>query len=156
MPKTPKHAIFEGMKYFASMWKLSLDYVKAAKAAGCPAFLPGNRVDSKIFFKWVSANPTFGKVADTAPLKEQKTFEEVRKLRIANDAKEKMSVLRSAVCSSIAATAKAIDELLENKLEKEYPSSVAGLDIAGARVYGRNLRDMIRLEIKGMMGLWKI
>lgn len=156
MKKTPKHKIFEGMKHFAAAFGVAYDYVQAAKNAGCPAFLKGGRIDSKVFMKWVSENPDFKKPTADTSLKEQKIFEEVRKLRIANDAKEKMSVLRSAVCSSIAATEKAIDELLEAKLEKEYPASVSGLDIPGARVYGRNLRDLIRVEICKMGRFWKI
>ena len=44
--------------------------------------------------------------------------------------------------------------LLDAKLENEYPAAVAGLDIPGARIYGKKLNDSIRAEIQSWAHLW--
>lgn len=132
--------------------------LQALRDSGCPGFNLNGRVNISKVRRHLTEKGS-AKLETPAPgasLKDQKTSEEIRKLRIANDAREKMSVLRSDVNGSLSAMEKAVDSLLENMLEKEYPSSVAGLDVAGARVYGRNLRDRIRAEVRKIGESWTI
>lgn len=79
-------------------------------------------------------------------LKDQKTFEEVRKLRIANDAKEGRLVPRDQYESWIAKVRSGVDVIIEQKLVNEYPSAVAGMDVPQARIFGKRLGDQLREE----------
>ena len=90
-------------------------------------------------------------------LKDEKLEQEIRKLRIANDAKEKLVVLRSSIVGEFRKFAQVVCGLLDRKLENEYPSAVAGLDVPQARVFGKRLNDSIKVEIqKACEGMEKL
>ena len=72
-------------------------------------------------------------------LRDQKTSEEVRKLRIRNDRDERKLVARVEVTRDAYETFNWQQKILGQKLVNEYPSAVAGLEVAAARVYGRRL-----------------
>ena len=89
-------------------------------------------------------------------LKDQKLAEEIRKLRIANDAKERKLVSRDTVVQTFAAFSTQARTLLDQKLENEYPAAVAGMDIPQARIFGKRLNDSICAEIRKLVLEWKI
>ena len=96
--------------------------------------------------------PTGDKEGDS--IKERKTFEEWRKLKLANDVKEGVLIPRSLVAETVRRLAAKFGELLTAKLEQEYPATVAGLDVPSARIYGKKLNDQIRAEVQGWAGGW--
>ena len=89
-----------------------------------------------------------------ASLRERKTFEEWRKLKIRNDREEAGLISREAVKATVKALVPKFHELLDRKLLNEYPAAVAGLDVPGARIYGKKLNDEIRAEIQSWAHLW--
>lgn len=133
------------MEQAAGALGVGIALLKRAKKAGCPAFKPGGRVDTKEFLKWMAENPE--KVQPSGEsLKEQKTQEEIRKLRIKNDKDEGKLVLKSDVAAAIRRALGGVAGICEAKLVNEWPTAVAGLDPAQARVYGRRLHDKIMEE----------
>lgn len=149
-----KTQIVESLPAAAAICKIDIDLVKRAKRLGCPAFKPGNRIDTGELKKWIAENADRLKIAEALSLKDQKTNEEIRKLRIKNDRDEKLVVLKSKGIPIIEQICSQIHVLMEQKLENEYPSVVAGLEPAQARIYGRRLGDSIRAEMQKMSVLW--
>lgn len=148
-----KTRIVESLTAAASVLKIGVETVKKAKSLGCPAFKPGNRIDTGELKKWIAENA--GAMSTQAlSLTDQKLNEEIRKLRIANDVKEGKLVAKASGLKVIEQISAVIHVLLETKLESEYPSVVAGLEVQAARVYGRRLGDSIRMEIHKMATLW--
>ena len=91
---------------------------------------------------------------DGDTIKERKTFEEWRKLKIANDVKEGVLIPRAAVAETVRKLGAKFGELLTAKLEQEYPATVAGLDVPSARIYGKKLNDQIRAEVRTWAEDW--
>ena len=98
--------------------------------------------------------PTTGD-KDGDSIKEKKTFEEWRKLKLANDLKEGGVIPRAVVAETVRKLAAKFAALLDAKLEQEYPATVAGLDVPAARIYGKKLNDQIRAEVQSWAGGWK-
>ncbi len=147
--------LYDSMGSCAGALGLSIDALKAAKAKGCPAFKSGGRVDGEMFQQWIKDNPdAFEAGQEAMSLKEQKISEEIRKLRIANDAKERALVSRARVIEAIDRTQASVDTLTEAKLVNEWPHEVAGLDVNKAREYGRKLKDEMMGEIRKMAEYW--
>ena len=92
---------------------------------------------------------------DGDSIKEKKTFEEWRKLKLANDLKEGGVIPRAVVAETVRKLAAKFAALLDAKLEQEYPATVAGLDVPAARIYGKKLNDQIRAEVQSWAGGWK-
>lgn len=92
---------------------------------------------------------------DGDTIKERKTFEEWRKLKIANDAKEGALIPRAVVAECVRKLAAKFTTLLDSKLENEYPASVAGLDVPAARIYGKKLNDQIRADVQSWAEVWR-
>ena len=88
-------------------------------------------------------------------MKQAKLSEEHRKLKIANDHKERKLILVDSVKSCVSRVLARVDQILEQKLSNEYPAAVAGLDVAGARGFGKRLGDQIRVEFQGLKEEWK-
>jgi hypothetical protein len=131
----------------------AMGLVKRAKDGGCLAFDQRGCVDMAVLKRWIGENKD-DLVKGDLSLKDQKLNEEIRKLRIANDLKEKELVRRSLVIEAHAKMAEQVRKLLEQKLENEYPGLVAGLDTAQARVFGKRLHDSIIQEFKGFAKAW--
>jgi hypothetical protein len=152
-----KTRIVESIPAAAVLIPCDVDLVKKAKRLGCPAFKPGNRIAVEELRKWIAGNEDKLKASgDGLSLKDQTLNEEIRKLRIANDLREKELIKRSLVIEAHAKTAEQIRKLLEQKLENEYPGLVAGLDAPQARVFGKRLHDQIINEFKGFAKAWAI
>lgn len=91
---------------------------------------------------------------DGDTIKEKKTFEEWRKLKLANDVKEGALIPRATVAETVRQLATKFAALLDAKLEQEYPATVAGLDVPAARIYGKKLNDQIRAEVQAWAKGW--
>jgi len=91
---------------------------------------------------------------DGDSIKEKKTFEEWRKLKLANDVKEGGLIPRAVVAETVRKLAAKMAALLDSKLESEYPATVAGLDVPAARIYGKKLNDQIRAEVQAWAEAW--
>lgn len=127
--------------------------MKRAKEMACPAFRPGNRINLDELKKWIAEHSEELKTVALS-LKDQKLNEEIRKLKIANDSKEKLVVLRDNVKSACGACIDKIRTFLEQKLENEYPSAVVGMEVPQARVYGRRVNDQVLLELQKLREVW--
>lgn len=87
-------------------------------------------------------------------LKDQKTAEDIRRLRIANDLAEGKSVEVQHVSKVIGRLGPRISDLLDRKLRLEYPNAVEGLKAAQIAEYGQRLADQILQEFRALGGLW--
>lgn len=149
----PKHS-FPSIAAASARLGISITLLKDAKRRGCPAFRARGSIKEAELTAWLaehSAELASGEMA----LRDRKTLEEIRKLKIANDFKEGVLIRRQSVVESIGRVAAAIDGLLERKLCEEYPSAVAGLDVAQARIYGRRLSDSIRELFMALAKEWR-
>ena len=97
--------------------------------------------------------PTGDKPGDS--IKEKLTYEQWRKFRIKNDADEGILVHRAKVAATVRVLAGKFTKLLDAKLEDEYPAAVAGLDVPGARAFGKRLNDEIRAEVQRWAAEWE-
>ena len=88
-----RQKLVESIPAAATLLSTTPDVVKRAKQLGCPAFKPGNRIAVDELDVWLQANAEKMKAVPTddgeLPLKDQKLNEEIRKLRLQNDEKEK-------------------------------------------------------------------
>jgi hypothetical protein len=152
-----KSRIVESIPAAAALLGCEPELVKRAKRLGCPAFKPGNRIAVEELRKWIAeSSEALRSTGENVSRKDLKLDEEIRKLRIANDLKEKELIKRSLVIEAHAKTAERIRKLLEQKLENEDPALVAGLDVAQARVFGKRLHDQIVTEFKDFARAWAI
>jgi len=94
--------------------------------------------------------------AGSVALRDQKLMEEIRKLRIANDAKGRKLVDRAVIEGELLKVATEQRNILRLKLENEWPAKVAGLDVTQARVYGRRLSDEIMVAFQGLHTLFTV
>jgi hypothetical protein len=129
--------------------------VRRAKDGGCLAFDQRGCVDMAVLKKWIGENKDALSAKGDLSLKDQKLNEEIRKLKIANDKADKLVVSKSAGKTCINACVEKIRHFLEQKLENEYPSAVAGMDVPQARVYGRRVHDQIVLELQKLHAEWE-
>lgn len=85
---------------------------------------------------------------DIAKWKLEKTKQEARKLKFANDVKEGRYILKEYISDLHARMASGVKRILRQKLENEYPSRVAGLDQPSVRELGKQLVDEILIELQ--------
>ena len=131
------------------------DLVRRAKDGGCSAFDQRGCIEMSVLKKWIGDNKDSLMVKGPQSLKDQKLNEEIRKLRNINDKAEKLVVSKSAGKTVIQACVERIRPFLEQKLENEYPSAVAGMDVPQARVYGRRIHDQIVIELQKLHSEWE-
>lgn len=143
------HRIFETMEMAASALGLPYDTLKAAKAAGCPAFR-NTRVYEDKLLEWLAKNKEKVKPnRDTlTAVKMRVAREQERKLRIANDAKERKLISRDEIVKAFHSAAHSAKSMLRQKLENEYPALIVGQDIASARIYGKRIVDAVCEEMQ--------
>lgn len=146
-----KARTFDSLKAAASALKLPMRVIQGAKTAGCTAFR-SNRVYESELLTWLEAHPeTFVSAANDP--KGELTFEQIRKLRIANDAKEGRLVERAWVAARMQQAAAELNNL-RAKWEAEMPlrfAAAAG-DVVECRAVLRVIMDEI---MAGMQSLAK-
>ncbi|HTJ77694.1 MAG TPA: hypothetical protein VL357_01740 [Rariglobus sp.] len=142
--------VYDSVKAAASALDLPISVLKKAKGAGCPAFR-GGRVHVADFKKWLKENPI--DTAGGGDLREQKLAQEVRRLTIANDAKQRELVSRAWVVERFQ---RAGGELhtLRAKSEAEHPllfaAACPGADVAACRTILRGIWTDVFKLIDGM------
>jgi beta-glucosidase-like glycosyl hydrolase len=146
--------VWDTMKQAAAALNVPLSLLKKAKSAGCDAFV-GSRIYEDKLAPWLADHrQEIAEKRSKEDVQIEKLLEEVRKIRTVNDERDKILVKRERVVQSFQALKNKILPFCEAKLEKEYPSVVAGMDVAAARVYGRSVHDQIALEIQKCEDLW--
>lgn len=120
--------------------------LQLAKKAGCPAF-KSNRVYETELLHWLEKNP----VAESHDPRDEKLREEIRKLRIANDAKESRLVERAWVGARIQRAAGDL-QAFRAKSETEHPTKFAAAagDVAHCRTIIRGIWDEIFTSMQGL------
>ena len=88
-------------------------------------------------------------------LRDRKLAEEIRKLRLANERTEHRLVSRVEVVETLERITARLTRDLEQKLTSEYPSAVASMDVASARIFGRRLFDEILAAMHRCGEEWK-
>lgn len=145
--KTEKPRVFDSLKAAAAALRLPMRTLQLAKQAGCPAF-KSNRVYEAELLQWLEANAETIQAAGGDP-RDEKLREEIRKLRIANDAKEGRLVEKAWVGSKIQSAAGALNAF-RAKSEAEHPVkfAAAGNDVAACRTIVRGIWDEIFAEMQ--------
>lgn len=154
---TPQNRVFDSLKSAAAALGVTLDALKRAKRAGCPAFR-GSRVHEKDLVSWMANHsaeiPAAG--SDREALENEILREQCRKLRNNNDEFEGLVVQRNLVAGALDKTLAAVRNLLERKLENEYPSLVVSMNLTEIRIKGRELSDSILTAIGALGALWEV
>lgn len=147
--QTPR--TFDSLRSAAAGLKLPLRVLKTAKQAGCSAFR-SNRVYEAELLAWIEANPEAINAASDDP-RDEKLREEIRKLRIANDAKEGRLVERAWAAERMQRAAGDLNNM-RAKWEAEEPVKFAATngDITECRTILRGIMDEI---FRGVQSLAK-
>lgn len=130
--------------------------ISRAAELGCPAF-SGSRIHRVTLQRWLAehGDEAVAAAESGGGLRSQKLTEEIRRLRIANDAKAGKLVARMDVVAThdrILARAR-VD--LERVLVHEMPTAVAGADVPTARMLGRRYADMAIAALAACAEEWK-
>lgn len=148
--QTKKRArVFDSMKACAAALNISIDLVRRVKESGSTAF-QGSRINAEQFQKDLNDLGERKKLEGKLSLRDQKLLEEIRRLKIENDESESRLISKAWVVSRIAACGSRVRGILRQKLEIEYPNAAAGLDVRGARVYGKRLVDDVLGEFQSL------
>lgn len=133
---------FDSLRAAAAALKLPMRVLQTAKAAGCPAFR-SNRVYESELLQWLESHPQVVGDADDNP-RDELVRQQIRKLRIANDAKEGRLVERAWVAERIQRAAGELNSL-RAKWEAEMPVQFAGTngDMVECRTVLRGIMDEI-------------
>lgn len=139
--------VFDSMAAAAGALGVSKDTLRAAKESpdGAKIFR-GSRVDEEEFLKWAEQHQIETSPGDVLTLRDQKIAEEIRKLKIRNDKDAGKLIARVEVAAAIRRALASVAGIIEAKIVGEWPSAVAGLDPAQARVYGRRLYDEVMAQ----------
>lgn len=119
------------------------------RAEGAPGFHPDGRVDLKLLSVWIEAR----EVSKTGPResKEEKLMEEIRKLRIANDAKEGTLISRAWMAERVHIAAGKVDGF-RHKSESEHPLQFAACadDVSKCRELVRKIWDEVMTALNSL------
>lgn len=139
--KQPK---YDTLQAASSGMQIPIEILKAAKRAGCPNFVHG-RVIIAGLQDWITEHDDQlrSQITEPGSLRDKKLTEEIRKLRIANDAKEGRLIARSFVVETHAKILGAVLPRVKQVLENEYPKDVHGLSIPDIREKGKATYDAI-------------
>lgn len=146
--------VWDSISAAAGALGISKTTLQDAKNRGCPAFVDG-RVHEKDLGEWISVQPP----PDGRPksLRDQKTEEEIRKLRIANDAKEGKSELKSVTVARIHRIGHEITTYL-GAVAKEKPAVLAMTteDIPRVRIEFQKVCDEMLRKFQSFAELWGV
>jgi hypothetical protein len=112
------------------------------------------RIEGKTKFYKLSEVEKALREKKSSKLKDQKLIEEIRKLRIANDKEEGLTVEKGKVNDSVRRCLTPAAVTLEQRLVNEYPTAVAGLDVPQARIYGKRLYDELLGFLQSLEKEW--
>jgi hypothetical protein len=83
-------------------------------------------------------------------LRDGKLFEEIRKLRLKNDATENKVVLRTEIAAKLRTCLGQMVSILEQRFVNELPTAVSGLEPPQVRIVSRRIFDEALAEIRGL------
>ena len=89
------------------------------------------------------------------PSKEKLAAARARKLLLANDSLQHRFNDRAQCLECLASVEQAATKLFVRRLQSEWPTAVASLDIPSARGFGKRLGDLLRNDINALKSLWK-
>ncbi|GEM_PF-1130437 len=150
--KSPK--AWDSLKSCAAATKISIDVLRHLKNGGSEAFRGGRIYRVKLLADLQKFLASGEKLQVSGALKDSKLFEEIRRLKLRNDLDAGRLVAMAWVQSRHSAVAARVKSILRQKLEVEYPNAAAGLDVRGARVYGKRLNDAILEEFQKLSAEW--
>jgi hypothetical protein len=134
-----KADLYDSMASAAAGEGISLELVRRAKRAGCVAFR-GSRVDGAALRKFIAERgDTLAQ--DGGSLKEEKTKEEIRKLRLRNDRDEGKVVMRTEIAMKLRTALGRMRGVLEQKIVNQLPADAAMLEAPEIRIIGRKILD---------------
>ena len=139
------------MKQAAAMGGVPLATVKAAKAAGCPAFR-GSRVALNELATWLKANPGVAKAKDTT-WRNKIDKERHRKFKMENDLREGELIERAWMASRIHVAAGKVDAF-RVKSEAEHPllfAAAAG-DVPACRAVVQTIWNEVFAAMQSLEG----
>lgn len=116
------------------------------KSGECMAFRQNGHVHKEEIRDFIKSNG-LPEPAETTPLKDQKLYQEVRKLKRLNDVAEGRLDDVNAFVAAMDRILPSVKAILYQRLENEFPQAVAGLDVPGARTVGKRLADQIISEL---------
>jgi hypothetical protein len=127
-----------GIRALARALKCSTDTIR--RAIDNNSIPPDAVVDDRQEWKLESIEAMMA--AKKAPsLRDEKTREEIRKLRIQNDRNEGKVVLRTEIATKLRTALGRMRGVLEQKVINELPTAVAGLEPPQVRVKARQILD---------------
>jgi len=88
-------------------------------------------------------------------LRDEKLLEEIRKLRVTNDAKERILVNREQKFTEASKVAGEHRALVHQILEGEMPTEVQGHDVIGCLVIGKRYADRLCAKMEELAAVWK-
>lgn len=139
--------ILENQTAAAHALKTDPEVIKRARSMNADGCLPGGRYDIPKLRKWIAENETLLKVeGEKLTLREQKLNEEIRKLRIANDERERKVVSRTWVAARDARLADLFKTTLYSKLVDEVPADMTN-DVSTNRALLRVIADRLLAEV---------
>lgn len=149
MTTSTKPRTFDSIAAAATALKLPRRVIQNAKRAGCEAF-QGSRVKEAELLAWLEANPQAVDAASADP-RDEKLREEIRKLRIANDAKEGRLIERAWMAERLQRCAGRLNTF-RAKSEAEHPTRFAAAngDVAATRTILRGIWDEICRDIESL------
>jgi hypothetical protein len=122
-PTTSDSHVATSMKQAVSLWGISLQVIKIAKAEGCSAFV-GSKIYRDDLITWLEKNPSAaGKgeaLADIAELKRQKTEAEVKLLRAKISREERETIPLEEAKMEWGRASAIVQEEAKNLMEKDH------------------------------------
>jgi endonuclease III len=147
--------ILENQHAAAEAVPCDVELVKLARKKNCPACLPGGRYDVPKLRKWITEHRAeLTAAGDALSLRDKKLNEEIRKLCIANDKAEALTVLKKTVCEKHRELGSKVKELVYAKMENEYPPLFSN-DVVSNRMIGRKLADQLLGLFQDMAAIWE-
>ena len=148
-PKTPRSEVVRSIKAAATVLKCTARTLHNWRAEGCPGFEPDGNVDVAQVRRW--AEVKLKDRADGSDSKQDKLLEEIRKLRLANDAREGRLVERGWVVERIQRMFGDVNAF-RAKSEAEHPTKFAAAagDVAHCRTIVRGIWDSVMSDLQSL------
>jgi len=94
-------------------------------------------------------------MSNPKPSREKLSAVRARKLLLSNNALQHRFNDRAQCLQCLAAVEAAALKLFVRRLQGEWPTAVASLDVPSARGFGKRLGDLLRVDVNGLKSLWK-
>ena len=155
-PKGRPRMIYNSMAQAAAALGVSIDAIKYAKGKGCDAIRGNGSVNSEKLLAWISANPAEPGAADGVEnLRDQKTREEIRKLKQGNDERDGILIPKATITEEIRKVVAQACDILDNTLVNEAPPMIASHeDVPNAREQIRKHVDRAKQKIQKLSKLF--